>query len=76
VVKALNQQFVRQICQPGKGPITCRYLTMKPAGWHCAKLTALRTFLDIRTERGEQTARGDNCEGVDHDAEITNVHDR
>lgn len=56
----LTEDHVKEVCRPGSGAETCRYLTMS-RGWSCAKLSAgLRLTLDSRED---MVARGDNCEG-------------
>jgi len=57
-------EHVENVCQPGKGGKTCRYLIMGAKGWECAKHTGLATLLDARVESESMVARGNNCEGV------------
>lgn len=53
----------RELCKMGRGTDCCRYLTVGPKGWSCAKLTGLRHYIDGRAEAQTMTARGDNCLG-------------
>jgi hypothetical protein len=59
----LTDAHVMSVCNPGAGAATCRYLTMGRDGWCCEKITGLRLTLDLRADRGDMTAIGDNCEG-------------
>jgi len=54
---------VRNVCKPGKGGDTCRYLVMGADGWECAKHSSLAALLDARVASESIVARGDNCEG-------------
>jgi len=45
----------------GQGHDCCRYITVGPHGFMCAKGTSLQATLDKRV--GSMTAKGDNCEG-------------
>jgi len=59
-----DDDYVMKVCQPGKGALTCRYLTMAAGGWSCEKLVpALKSHFDARVARGDMNAQGDNCEG-------------
>jgi hypothetical protein len=58
-----DDKWAREVCLVGKGEICCRYLTMAPGGWSCAKHTSLRTLLDNRVATKTMHARGDNCPG-------------
>ena len=61
---AINDAHVKAACRPGAGADTCRYLTMGPDGWNCAKTDeGVKRQLDARVARGLMTSRGDNCEG-------------
>lgn len=60
----VTDQWAENVCAIGKGAACCRYLTMSPKGWECAKHSELATMLDDRVAAGTINARGDNCEGV------------
>lgn len=62
--KALPDQFTKDTCLLGTGATCCRYLTLGPDGFQCAKLTGLRAYIDGRAE--QMSAKGDNCEGIAH----------
>ncbi len=55
--------YVRDICQPGKGPRTCRYLVHPTKAWECMKLTTFKRWLDERVALNTILAHGDNCAG-------------
>jgi len=61
-------KHVAEVCRPGEGKLTCRYLTvsgMPPAGFVCGKLDAkVKHTIDSRVRDGKFNAQGDNCEGV------------
>lgn len=59
----LTEEHVANVCRPGAGAETCRYLTAGAKGFECAKDTGLAFTLDERVKRGEMTACGDNCPG-------------
>ncbi len=54
--------YVRDICQPGQGTRTCRYL-VRPKEWECLKLTYFKLWLDERVALDTILAHGDNCDG-------------
>lgn len=64
-LERLTGQHVTDICRPGEGTATCRYLTMSAKGWSCRKHTLLADTLDSRVIAETIIARGDNCEGRD-----------
>lgn len=51
--------WVNKACQPGKGPLTCKYLMFGEAGYMCAKGSTFQAFIDTRSLK----AQGDNCSG-------------
>jgi hypothetical protein len=59
-----DDSWVESMCKIGQNFDTCRYLTLGARGWSCEKNTPLGRFIDRRVEHDEQTARGDNCEGL------------
>lgn len=59
-----NQQHVNDVCKPGEGGATCRYLVVGQRGFECEKYGSLRRILDNRVEKGEMAAKGDNCGGI------------
>ncbi len=60
-----TEEQVKNVCQPGQGEKTCRYLTAggRPL-WYCAKASSLKAALDERVAKGTMKARGDNCGGL------------
>ena len=56
-------EHVENVCKPGKGGDTCRYLVMGAEGWECVKNAPMSVLLDARVESESIVARGDNCEG-------------
>ncbi len=53
---------IKEVCKIGQGKDCCRYLTMGPNGFECAKLNlGLMLTIDARVE--SMNAKGDNCEG-------------
>jgi predicted metal-binding protein len=59
----IDEAHVTQVCRPGEGAATCRYLLRAPGAWVCAKHTALQAGLDERVVQETIVARGDNCPG-------------
>ena len=59
-----TEEHVKKVCKIEQGEETCRYLTMSPDGWNCAKSGSLRRAIDERIEKGTMNAKGDNCEGI------------
>jgi hypothetical protein len=59
---------VKNVCKPGQGATTCRYLSVSPGrngvGYACEKATGLRYQIDERVKAGTMGAQGDNCEGL------------
>lgn len=60
----IAQSHVTDVCRPGVGAETCRYLLMGPGGWDCGKESSLAALLDDRVRAGTMRARGDNCAGM------------
>lgn len=61
---ALTESHVKDVCRPGTGTETCRYLLLGAGGWVCGKHTVLAVTLDDRVREGTIVARGDNCAGM------------
>lgn len=59
-----SEQHVKETCQPGAGPDTCRYLAMGMGGFECLKHQPIARTVDRRARAGEMVARSDNCAGV------------
>lgn len=53
--------YVKDVCKPGYGSATCRYLVAGGQGFECAKLTSLKSVIDSRVN--QMHAKGDNCDG-------------
>jgi len=57
-----NQSHITNVCQPGQGKKTCRYLVMHPPNiFSCAKGSDLQSNIDERVNG--MRAQGDNCSG-------------
>lgn len=62
---SVRSQQRKELCRPGKGADTCRYLVCGPNGFECAKhQDGFRQEIDRRHRAGSMVAKGDNCEGV------------
>jgi len=61
-----TEEHVKNVCKPGSGSKTCRYLTMSMSSgrWDCAKYGSLRRTLDERVANNTINAKGDNCGGL------------
>lgn len=55
-------EHFHDVCKPGHGPLTCRYITAGADGICCEKHTPLGRTLDARV--AQMNAKGDNCEGL------------
>ena len=62
----MNEQ-VKDICKRGGRAKCCRYLIAGTDGFECAKLTTLKPVIDNKVKKGQFTAKGDNCLGIDSD---------
>lgn len=63
--KIIGGHRITELCRPGRGADTCRFLMGGPDGWECGKHQEFfRQELDRRHEAGSMVARGDNCEGL------------
>ena len=60
----ISEVQAKEVCKIGKRNECCRYLTLSPLGFRCAKHTELRSVLNAKVDRGEMVAQGDNCEGL------------
>lgn len=62
-----DDDHARDVCKVGEGAETCRYLAScgKWLGWSCEKKSPLKRYIDRHVDMGEQSARGDNCKGLD-----------
>lgn len=59
-----SEERVKEVCKPGNGDKTCRYLTMGTRGWSCAKASSLKKTLDEKVVTNQMHAKGDNCDGL------------
>lgn len=63
-----DDSHVRDICKPGKGATTCRYLIRRtsPSGnrYLCEKAGTYRKLIDEDVQRGVVIERGNNCRGI------------
>ena len=57
----MDDKILKDICKMGQGADCCRYITVGPDGFECAKGTTLQATLDQRV--GIMVAKGDNCDG-------------
>lgn len=60
-----DEGWVRDTCKIGQGHLTCRYLTLRAAGYSCEKNWLLRGHIDAKVAAQAMGARGDNCPGKD-----------
>jgi len=61
----ISEEHIENICKRGQGKETCRYLTVRPNGWACAKLDpAIKYVLDSLVLANRTKSHGDNCDGV------------
>ena len=58
---------LKEACKIGQGNACCRYLTVGPDGFECAKNTSLKCLLDRRVQKNLIVAQGDNCDGQEGD---------
>jgi len=54
---------IDNVCQIGKGSITCSFLVSGPDGFFCAKGSNLEDLIYRRKIEGSIRAMGDNCSG-------------
>jgi len=59
----ITETHVKTICRIGQGKECCRYLTVGPQGFMCAKHTSIKQYLDFRVKNNDITAQGNNCDG-------------
>ena len=57
-----DETFVKDVCKPGHGADTCRYLLFG-GDWQCGKHDPIHHTLDARVAAETMNARGDNCNG-------------
>lgn len=61
----ISDQNLKEVCKIGQGKDCCRYVTVGPKGFECAKNTGLlRCILNTKVERNMMVAQGDNCDGI------------
>ena len=63
-VAIIPDETFHNVCKPGAGAATCRYIIASGAGIECAKHTAVARVIDQRVAANDFTARGDNCPGL------------
>jgi hypothetical protein len=61
----IPENHLREVCRLGEGSGACVYLGIGRGGWQCLKLTGLRNRIDSMRLKGEMTAAGDNCDGLE-----------
>jgi len=57
---------MEKTCKIGQGKDCCRYILLGAEGFHCGKLTSLKSILDSRVEAGTMIAQADNCNGLNN----------
>jgi hypothetical protein len=58
----------KEVCRPGEGAATCRYIVAGSGGIECAKhQSGLREQINRRVAAGAFVAQSDNCEGLQGD---------
>lgn len=62
--RKIPDAHLEEVCKPGKGQATCRYLCQGAKGMMCAKHTPMKVHLDKFAADKTMTATGDNCEGL------------
>lgn len=62
-MSVISDNHIDEVCKIGRGHDCCRYLTMGPGGFHCAKFGEHSTLLDKRAADKTMVARGNNCDG-------------
>jgi len=58
-----DDDFVRKVCRPGQGPVSCRYPTHPEDGWSCERHSKLQKKLDWDAASGAIEAQECNCGG-------------
>lgn len=61
----ISPNHLTEVCRIGQGNACCRYLTVGPKGFECAKNTNLKSLFDSRVAENTMVAQGDNCDGGD-----------
>ena len=59
----IDLAHVKNVCGLGLGTPCCSVLTNEAGTWTCQKGGDFETLLRARRERGQMTAKGDNCSG-------------
>lgn len=71
-MKEITPRHVMEVCQPGQGERTCRWLAQlpqvgQPSTWACIKtapeLASTIPVIVARSAEGTMLSKGDNCEG-------------
>lgn len=71
-MREITPRHVMEVCQPGQGERTCRWLAQlpnadRPSDWACIKtdpaLTDTVLVIVARSANGTMLSKGDNCEG-------------
>lgn len=56
---------LNELCRPGRGADTCRYLGGGAMGFECLKhQDGFRQEIDRRSAAGSMNANGNNCDGI------------
>ncbi len=59
----ISDKLLKEVCKISQKEC-CRYLICGAEGFVCAKLTPMKTILDIRVANNDMRAQGDNCKGI------------
>ena len=61
----VNDDWLPDVCQFGRGEHACRYLTNDPKGFACGKLDPrIASTVNAWIADGTLETRGDNCDGL------------
>jgi len=60
----MEMSQLKEVCKIGQGNDTCRYVVIGADGFHCTKLTSIKSTIDKRVNK--MTAKGDNCNGIEN----------
>ena len=62
--RKIPNAHLTNICKKGHGKDACRYISLGPNGFVCAKDSIISKQLDLLSDNGSMKAVGNNCEGL------------